>query len=277
MYNKNLQHAQADTSSNNFRSLDKIGSGSTNFQSVSKFNQSGPIIENRFAMSANQKPHQMRRNSRNRRRPRAAKRHSMCNNQTTPNWPGAAEESRRVPLPQHGHSQQEEATGAAIDEDLLFNAAQSIWPYEEDGSIQQHRQSLPALEPATPTPFQMLLSEPLTRPEPTTKNMSVEISRAKAGLSVVAQGIPVEAPPRSSIIPHRFSFDAVGSSFRSERMAPYSAQLSPIAEIRNMISPQLNASRAPVDTTNPKLLFIALQEYFEKESRSVKAGGRPAN
>ena len=59
---------------------------------------------------------------------------------------------------------------------------------------------------------------------------------------------------------------------RSERVAPHSAQLSPIAEIRNMISPQLNASKSPgVDANNPKLLFFALQQYFEQpESRSVK-------
>ena len=59
---------------------------------------------------------------------------------------------------------------------------------------------------------------------------------------------------------------------RSERVAPHSAQLSPIAEIRNMISPQLNASKSPaVDANNPKILFFALKQYFEQpESRSVK-------
>lgn len=78
---------------------------------------------------------------------------------------------------------------------------------------------------------------------------------------------------RPSLAQHRYSFEsAVGqagsTNFRSA--APYSATLSPIAEIRNMISPQLNATQTPADS-NPRLLFIALQEYFEP------SGARSAN
>lgn len=64
----------------------------------------------------------------------------MNYNQTTPNWPGVSEDHRRI---EHDQSQEinNEALGAsstpAQEEDLFFNAAQSIWPYEEEGSIQR--------------------------------------------------------------------------------------------------------------------------------------------
>ena len=79
----------------------------------------------------------------------------------------------------------------------------------------------------------------------------------------------------------RISFD--GTGIKSERVA-YSTQLSPIAQIQNMISPQLKASRKQGES-DPKLLFIALQEYFEQGSRcsnkadriDVEVSGRARN
>ena len=163
-----------------------------------------------------------------------------------------------------------------MEDDLGMNMAQSIWPYEEEdqGSIRQpQRQSLPAPKAAAPTPFSTLFSGLAARPS------DKLVKQQEVGTSAVS-AIPTINELTRAAAPPSFSLEAMAGaagscSFRSERMAPYSVQLSPIAEIRNMISPQLNASKSPAET-NPKLLFIALQQYFEPSSRSVKADGRPA-
>jgi len=75
---------------------------------------------------------------------------------------------------------------------------------------------------------------------------------------------------------HRFSFDA--AALRSTHVAAsLSAQHSPIAEIRSMISPQLKASDSLPKSSRPRLLFATLQEYFEQGCKSVKAGRATLN
>ena len=155
-----------------------------------------------------------------------------------------------------------------------MNMVQSIWPYEEEdrGSIHPpQRSSLPAPQPAILAPFSTILGGKASQPSATL------VEKQEAGTS--APAIPTISELTRVAAPPSFSLEAMAGaagscSFHSERMAPYSVQLSPIAEIRNMISPQLNASKSPADT-NARLLFMTLQQYFEPSSRSVKADGRP--
>jgi len=95
-----------------------------------------------------------------------------------------------------------------------------------------------AFQPAAPKPFPSLLSETLATQDG--KVAAGGTSLKDRTLAPVNKSDQKEGGARPSFAPHRYSFDAVigqavSTSFRSA--APYSAQLSPITEIRNMISP----------------------------------------